>query len=86
MRRRRGRVGRRLTLLTALLGVVTSQPLGLAAHLGTYPSDVTAATAVVQSTSPIPGFADSLKMIRDLLDRGRGIEAEKRGADALGSD
>ena len=50
---------------------------------------------VVQSTSPIRGFADSLEMIRDLLDRGRGIEAENvarallarveglRGRDAL---
>jgi CHAT domain-containing protein/Tfp pilus assembly protein PilF len=54
-----------------------------------------AQTAAVQTTSPIRGFAESLALITDLLDRGRGIEAENvarallarvesiRGPDAL---
>ncbi len=60
-----------------------------------HPPLVTAQTAVVQSASPIPGFAESLGTITNLLDRGRGIEAENvarallarvestRGRDAL---
>ena len=55
---------------------VAASLLGFAALLSPLPSVITAQTAGVQSPSPIPGFADSLSMIRDLLDRGRGIEAE----------
>jgi CHAT domain-containing protein len=56
---------------------------------------VAAQTAAIEAQSPIPGFAESLTTISDLLDRGRGIEAENvarallarveraRGTDAL---
>jgi CHAT domain-containing protein/tetratricopeptide (TPR) repeat protein len=82
-------------LRTALAVVVSSLLVGLATLLSTEQSVLTAQTAIVQTTTPIRGFADSLAMIRDLLDRGRGIEAENvarvllarvesiRGRDAL---
>jgi CHAT domain-containing protein/Tfp pilus assembly protein PilF len=60
----------------ATVGIATSLLIGLAAVVNTKPSVNTAQTPVVQSTSTIRGFADSLEMIGDLLDRGRGIEAE----------
>jgi CHAT domain-containing protein/tetratricopeptide (TPR) repeat protein len=50
--------------------------IGLAALASTNPSAVSAQTTGAHSTSPVRGFADSLQMITDLLDRGRGIEAE----------
>ena len=74
---------------------MTSLLIGLCGACHHAPSLVAAQTAVVQSASPIPGFADSLDQIRNLLDRGRGIEAENvarallarveslRGRDAL---
>ena len=65
------RAGRRLRIL--LVAIVTSL-LGFSAFVGTHAS-VTAQTPV-QNTSPIRGFDDALAMITDLLDRGRGIEAE----------
>jgi CHAT domain-containing protein/Tfp pilus assembly protein PilF len=55
---------------------VSSLLTGLATLLDFEPSITTAQTAVAQTTTPIRGFADSLAMITDLLDRGRGIEAE----------
>ena len=68
---------------------------GLAFVVTTSAADFTAQTVAVQSTSPMPGFAESVALITDLLDRGRGIEAENvaralldrveriRGRDAL---
>src|SRR5687767_1903499 len=50
--------------------------VGFAVLLTTSPAAFTTPAAAFQSTSPIPGFAEDLDMIRDLLDRGRGIEAE----------
>jgi CHAT domain-containing protein/tetratricopeptide (TPR) repeat protein len=82
-------------LRTVLVVLAMSLLITFAALVNTNPSAATAQTAVVQSTSPIPKFADSLEMIRDLLNRGRGIEAENvaralltrvesiRGPDAL---
>ena len=55
---------------------MTSLLIGLAASVITQPSLVAVQTAVVQRTSPIPGFRESLEQIRNLLARGRGIEAE----------
>ena len=55
---------------------MTSLLTGLAASVITQPSLVAVQTAVAQTTAPIPGFAASLQMITELLDRGRGIEAE----------
>ena len=62
--------------LQTLLVRIAASVVGFAALASTFPSDITAQTAVVRSPSPMPGFADSLKLITDLLDRGRGIEAE----------
>ena len=95
MRRQHLSVRRRPNLRAALVGVAMCLLIGFAALVNTNPSVVSGQTLVVQSTSPIRGFADSLEMIRDLLDRGRGIEAENvarallarveglRGRDAL---
>ena len=55
---------------------MTSLLIGLAAPVITQPSLVAVQTAVAQRASPIPGFSQSLDQIRNLLDRGRGIEAE----------
>ena len=55
---------------------MTSLLIGFAASVITQPSLVAVQTAVVQRASPIPGFTESLEQIRNLLDRGRGIEAE----------
>lgn len=82
----------RSTALTVAL--TTSALIVCAAHVRRSPLAVIAQTTV-QGTSPIRGFADSLALITDLLDRGRGIEAENvarallarvesiRGPDAL---
>src|SRR5262245_12109249 len=95
MRRQHLSVRRGPRLRTVLIGSATSLLIGLVALVNPNPSVVSAQTAVVQSTSPIRGFAESLEMIRNLLDRGRGIEAENiarallarvessRGPDAL---
>jgi tetratricopeptide (TPR) repeat protein len=95
MRRQHLRVRVGLRLRTVLVGIAMSLLIGFAALVNTNRSVVSAQTAVVQSTPPIRGFADSLEMIRDLLNRGRGIEAENvarvllarvesiRGPDAL---
>src|SRR5262245_29629040 len=95
MRRQHLSVRRRPRLRTALVGIAMSLLIALAALVSPTPPVATPQTAVVQSTSPIRGFAESLEMIRDLLDRGRGIEAENvarallarvesvRGGDAL---
>src|SRR5262245_50765697 len=84
-----------LQLRTALVAITTSLLIVCTALVSNNPAVVTAQTTVVQSTSPIRGFSDSLEMIRNLLDRGRGIEAENvtrallarvesiRGPDAL---
>jgi CHAT domain-containing protein/Tfp pilus assembly protein PilF len=89
----RMRGGRRLR--TALVAITTSLLIVCVALVSSNPPVVTAQTPVVQNTTPIRGFADSLAMITDLLDRGRGIEAENvarallariestRGPDAL---
>jgi CHAT domain-containing protein/tetratricopeptide (TPR) repeat protein len=50
--------------------------LVLAALVSGHASAPVAQAAGVQTTRPMPGFAASLQMITDLLDRGRGIEAE----------
>jgi CHAT domain-containing protein/tetratricopeptide (TPR) repeat protein len=83
------------SLWTTLVAILISLLIGFAAFINTNRSAVSAQAAVVQSTSPIPGFARSLETIRGLLDRGRGIEAENvarvllarvesiRGPDAL---
>jgi CHAT domain-containing protein/Tfp pilus assembly protein PilF len=76
MRRRDPNVRGGPRLRTALVGLVTSLSIGFAALAITPPSVVTAQPAVVQITSPLPGFSGSLEMVRDLLNRGRGIEAE----------
>jgi CHAT domain-containing protein/tetratricopeptide (TPR) repeat protein len=65
-----------LSVRGALIAIVMTLLIAFAPVVGTHPSIVTPQTAVVQNTSPIRGFADSLEMIRDLLNRGRGIEAE----------
>ena len=78
-----------------VVGIATTT-LIVCAALGTNrPPVLIAQTAAVQNTSTIRGFADSLALITDLLDRGRGIEAENvarallarvesvRGPDAL---
>jgi CHAT domain-containing protein/tetratricopeptide (TPR) repeat protein len=84
-----------LRLRTALVGITTILLIVCAALVYINLAVVSAQTAGVQSTSPIRGFSDSLEMIRDLLGRGRGIEAENvarallarvesiRGPDAL---
>ncbi|MDQ3212368.1 MAG: CHAT domain-containing protein [Acidobacteriota bacterium] len=61
--------------MTALVFLVTSLLVQFA-PLGIHPSFVTAQPAVAQGTAPLGGLSDSLEMIRDLLNRGRGIEAE----------
>src|SRR5829696_8015253 len=55
---------------------MTSLLIGFAAPVITQPSLVGVQTAVAQRASPIPGFTETLEQIRDLLARGRGIEAE----------
>jgi CHAT domain-containing protein/tetratricopeptide (TPR) repeat protein len=62
-----------VTPLTATAGALL---IGFATLVSTHPSVVTAQTPVVQTVSSIRGFAESLETIRDLLNRGRGIEAE----------
>ena len=67
-----GRLRRRKALsvlATTLLIVCAGRPIS-------HHHAVTAQATVVQTTSTIPGFEDSLEKIRNLLDRGRGIEAE----------
>ena len=78
----------------ALVAMTTSVFIVCAALVTSKPSAVVAQNTV-PATSPIRGFADSLAMITELLDRGRGIEAENvarallarvesvRGPDAL---
>ena len=77
-----------------VLGVIASVFAACAALNGPNGS-VVAQTAVLKAAPPIPGFADSLAEITNLLNRGRGIEAESvarallakmeqvRGPDAL---
>jgi CHAT domain-containing protein/tetratricopeptide (TPR) repeat protein len=64
-----------VTPRTALVRVATCLLIE-GALITTNPPVATPQAAAIQSTSPIRGFEDALTMIRDLLDRGRGIEAE----------
>jgi len=81
-------------LRSTSLGIIAAALVTSATLLSSARQIVTA-PVTIQSTTPIPGFADSLQLIGDLLDRGRGIEAENvaralltrveslRGRDAL---
>jgi CHAT domain-containing protein/tetratricopeptide (TPR) repeat protein len=64
-----------VTKLSAFLRVAASL-VGIAAFPSPLSPVITAQVAGTPSPSPIPGFADSLYVIGDLLERGRGIEAE----------
>jgi len=57
-------------------GILCRLLIGLAAVVSTSASLTSVHPAVGQSSTPIRGFTESLDMIRNLLDRGRGIEAE----------
>ena len=79
----------------ALFGIVSILLLANPGAGSAHRSRVPAQTPLAQSASPMRGFAESLDLIRDLLQRGRGIEAENvarallprvesvRGPDAL---
>jgi len=63
-------------LLRAIGAVLRRLLIVSAALVSGHSSTLVAHAAGVQTTTPIPGFAASLQMITELLDRGRGIEAE----------
>ena len=62
--------------LRALVAFLSRLLIVCAALVSGHSSAPAAQAAGVQTTTPIPGFAASLQMITELLDRGRGIEAE----------
>ena len=62
--------------LRALIAFLSRLLIVYAALVSGHSSAPAAQSAGVQTTTPIPGFSASLQMITDLLDRGRGIEAE----------
>ena len=62
--------------LRALVAFLSRLLIVYAALVSGHSSTPAAQAAGVQTTTPIPGFAASLQMITELLDRGRGIEAE----------
>ena len=62
--------------LSARIRIVTAVVMVLTAPVSPRLSLATARTNFGQRTSPMSGFADSVQIVRDLLRRGRGIEAE----------
>src|SRR5688572_14740698 len=62
--------------LRALVAFLSRLLIVYAALVCGHSSAPAAQAAGVQITAPMPGFAASLQMITELLDRGRGIEAE----------
>ena len=60
----------------SLVAVLRRLLIVCAALVSGHSSTLAAQVAGVQTTTPIPGFDASLQMITELLDRGRGIEAE----------